>query len=112
VNGGPFAGVMFYGNAATSGLDKVYSKPTHEIKSAVTGNISFTKNQPLQDWFHQLNFGIKGGVGLTVKGERGEFFANLSSSLGLINIEESTGDGESKTKSLVLAVGYLFHLSK
>jgi len=112
VNGGPFAGVMFYGNAATSGLDKVYSKPTHEIKSAVTGNISFTKNQPLQDWFHQLNFGIKGGVGLTVKGEGGEFFANLSSSLGLINIEESTGDGESKTKSLVLAVGYLFHLSK
>ncbi len=112
VNGGPFAGIMFYGNAATQGIGKVYSDAAHTKPIDPPINISFNQNQNLKDWFHPLNFGIKGGVGLTVKGEAGEFFANLSSSLGLVNIEESTGDGESKTKSLVLAVGYLFHLSK
>jgi hypothetical protein len=112
VNGGPFAGIMFFGNAATQGIGKVYSDAAHTKPINPPINISFSQNQNLQDWFHPINFGIKGGLGITVKGNAGEFFANLSSSLGLMNIEESTGDGESKTKSLVLAVGYLFHLSK
>jgi|APCry1669189567_1035234.scaffolds.fasta_scaffold10895_3 hypothetical protein len=110
VNGGPFAGIMFYGNATTQGLSGVYKNPAHSGQPLFT--ISFNQNQNLIDWFHPLNFGVKLGAGLTVKGDAGDFFVNLNSSLGLMNIEESTGDGASKTKSLVLAVGYLFHLSK
>lgn len=112
VNGGPFAGLMFYGNATTQGIGKVYSDAAHTKPIDPPINISFNQSQNLADWFHPLNIGIKAGAGLTLKGDAGEFFVNLNTSLGLVNIEESTGDGESKTKSLVLAVGYLFHLSK
>ncbi len=112
VNGGLFAGIMFYGNATTQGIGKVYSDAGHTKPIDPPITISFNQSQNLADWFHPLNFGLKAGAGLTVKGETGEFFVNLNTSLGLVNIEESTGDGESKTKSLVLAVGYLFHLSK
>jgi hypothetical protein len=112
VNGGVFAGILFYGNVKTQGRDTVYTNAAHTTKF-LPFPVSFNlQSLDVIDWLNAVNFGLQAGLGFTMKSDFGELFANLTTTHGLMNIQMSSGDGVNKTKSLNLAVGYLFHLSK
>ena len=111
VNGGVFGGILLYGHVSPNGFSNVYTDAAH-TKLFLPFAISFNHPQNIIDWLNPINFGLQAGAGFTYMSNFGELFASLNTTQGLMKIQGNPGDGNNNTKSLALAVGYLFHLSK
>ena len=111
VKGGPFVGILIYGNASTSGKGQIYSDDAH-TKPVNQLFFKLSQSENLIDLLNPLNFGLRAGFGLTLKGNTGDLFIGANSSVGLVNLEDKSGDFDGKTRSLVLSLGYMYHLSK
>ena len=111
VNGGVFAGILLTGNVKTDGRGNVYTDAAHQ-NPLFPFQISLKQEQDLSNRIQLINWGLQLGAGFTWKGDLGEFFVNVNGSIGLVNIQESSGDGANKTKEATITAGYLFDLIK
>lgn len=94
VNGGPFIGYLLKSNLK----DKVYDNGSMESQTAETTNNNNT-----------TDFGLSIGLGKSIKiNEKNSIFIEIRENLGLYNISKYKvwGNGEVKTNSLNLIVGY------
>jgi hypothetical protein len=115
INGGGFAGILFYGDLKTKGQGNIYTdaaqtKPLFPRPFPQT--YDFNQPPPIQDRLNPINIGLQAGAGCTLIGNVGDFFASVNGAFGLMNMQVDKGDGENKSKELNVCIGYLFHLSK
>ena len=111
VNGGPFVGLLVYGNVKTSGTGKVYTDAAY-TNPITPFPLNLNQEQNVQDRLEDLNYGLQGGIGITLTNSFGELFANLNGTFGFNNIQRNKIDGENKSEEATLCIGYLIHLSK
>ena len=111
VNGGPFVGLLAYGNIKTSGTGKVYTDAAY-TNPVAPFPLNLNQEQNVQDRLEDINMGFQGGIGFTLTNSFGEIFANLSGTFGFNNIQRNKIDGENKSEEATLYIGCLIHLSK
>ena len=111
VNGGGFAGILFFSDLKTKGAGKVYTDAAH-TNAIAPFPLNLNQEPSIQDRLNPLNIGLAAGVGCTLIGNAGEFYISVNGAFGLINMQLNKGDGENKSEEATLSVGYLLHLSK
>jgi hypothetical protein len=111
VNGGPFVGLLLYGNVKTSGTGKVYTDAAY-TNPITPFPLNLNQEQNIQDRLEDFNYGFQGGIGVTFINNFGQLFANLNGTFGLNYMQQNKIDGENKSKEATLCIGYLIHLSK
>ncbi len=116
VNGGGFAGILFFSDLKTKGpgyqgQGYIYTDAGH-TNSISPFPLKLSQEPSIQDRLNPLNIGLAAGIGCTFIGNAGEFYINADGAFGLINMQLNKGDGENKSEEATLSIGYLLHLSK
>ncbi len=111
VNGGFFTGILIQAKAKTSGFSAIYTNP-ERTNLLLPFQISLDQEREFTEQLHPLNFGIQGGLGITYKGDVGNIILQINGNSSLFNVQQNSADGQNKTQSLNVMLGYQFHLYK
>ncbi|MFY7899984.1 MAG: outer membrane beta-barrel protein [Chitinophagaceae bacterium] len=111
VNAGFFTGLLLNATITTSGFGAVYTNP-ERTNLLLPFQISLDQNREFTDQLQPLNIGLQGGLGVNYKGTIGNIFLQVNGNSSLFNVQKNSSDGQNKTQSLNIMLGYQVHLYK
>lgn len=109
VDAGPYVGFLVHAYNITSGRSMVYADK-EESQPLPVGTIDFDHTQDITDQLHQLNFGIQGGIGLSLAIGPGYLMVHGGGNYGLIYIQKEKKYGQNHTGAATAVIGYALRI--
>jgi hypothetical protein len=109
---GFYAGYLINAKNVTKGSSKIYfdenlTQPLPETPEAVLFNI----NMNLKDDLKKFNFGIQGGLGLSLSlSDRSRLLLMAGGNYGLVHIQKDKANGSNNTGAATITLGYIISL--
>ncbi|MFL9482050.1 porin family protein [Chitinophagaceae bacterium LWZ2-11] len=111
VNAGPYVGYLLSAKTVLSGSSLIYADEA-ETQPFPIGQQNFDSTQNLKNDIHKFNFGIQGGVGLTLKLKDDYLLLNAGGNYGFLTVQKDPVNGQSNTGCATIAIGYFHKISK
>lgn len=110
---GPYVSFLLSAKAKIRGNSRLYLDKNRQIPFAPTGEpvppVSIHSTTDIRNVTRKINAGIQGGLGVGYPLWGGHLFFDTRFIAGLTNLyDETPPDGKSKTRSVVMTVGYEF----
>lgn len=119
VNAGPYAGFLLNATQKTTGTSFIYVDNKGTLLAVPNGNGGYTvepqqsldANSNVTSSIHDVNFGIDGGVGITLPlSAISDISFNVRGLYGFTDIQKYAQDGTSHTGNLLMNIGYSYKL--
>ncbi len=109
--GGPYIAFLLSAKTQTRGSSRLYLDKNGQVPYAPNGEpipaFSFDQNTNLWKTVRKINGGVQGGLGVGYPLRGGRFLIDVRGILGMTNIHTDLAkDGQNKTGSLLMTVGY------
>lgn len=109
INIGPYLGYLVSAKQVTSGKSAVYldAGGTQPISP---DQQSFDNTEDVYSQLRKVNFGLDGGIGLSMDALHGKVFVQAGGNYGFINIQKYAADGKNHTGSATIELGYSYRI--
>lgn len=105
---GPYFGAfgfLIIAKNETKGISSIYTDK-QETQPLPIGEISFDRSTDLKEQLHHSNFGLQGGIELSLNVGNGYLFFHAGGNYGLVNIQKDKQFGENNTGAATTVIGY------
>ena len=110
VDGGFYAGYLLKAKSAVKGTSNVYFDEAL-TQPFLPAAVSFDTTQNIKDDIKKFNFGIQGGIGLSLNlSNQSKLLFSIGGNYGFIPIQKDDSNGKNNTGAATITLGYLIKL--